>query len=349
MTNNPAVSVIIPMFNASKYVGQCLESLLAQTFQDFEVIVVDDCSTDSSCAVVESFASKFDGRLTLLQHEHNTGNGVAGRNTGLKFARGKYVFNMDNDDLLTLTALEELYTLAKNFDADVVCCEKYYRATENLGKILITSYQRGNFTDKPILETENLPQRAQKVTREEFLVTPWSKLVRRNLLVDNEIFFPPVKIADDDIWLFALLFTAKKFLRVPNVVYIWRQTNQSLLHREKSPQETINFWLSPLVVGLKTLDEMLGKIEFFRQNPQYRCALLEQLVHSKLERLFEASLELSPTEIYEAIKFEFVEHLGAQDVLVAWILTDLIVQQKIFVADRKRIAELERKLEEKLS
>ncbi len=57
----PAVSIVIPMYNAEKYIGECLDSILAQTFKDFEVIVVDDCSTDKSCAVVESFLPKFNG------------------------------------------------------------------------------------------------------------------------------------------------------------------------------------------------------------------------------------------------------------------------------------------------
>jgi len=63
----PAVSVVIPMYNAEEYVGECLNSLLAQTFQNFEVIVVDDCSTDSSPAIVESYTEKFGGRLKLTK------------------------------------------------------------------------------------------------------------------------------------------------------------------------------------------------------------------------------------------------------------------------------------------
>ena len=59
--NIPAVSIVIPMYNTEKYIGECLDSILAQTFQDFEVIVVDDCSTDKSCDVVESYLPKFNG------------------------------------------------------------------------------------------------------------------------------------------------------------------------------------------------------------------------------------------------------------------------------------------------
>ena len=63
---NPAVSVIIPMYNVENYIARCLESILSQTFQDYEVIIVDDCSSDNSYAVAESYVEKFGGRMTLF-------------------------------------------------------------------------------------------------------------------------------------------------------------------------------------------------------------------------------------------------------------------------------------------
>ena len=123
------ISVIIPLYNAEEYLSECLDSILAQTFQDFEVIVVDDCSTDSSCEIVESYMPKFDGRLKLYHTPKNTGSGVIARNVGLSYASGEYVYNMDNDDVITKTALEEMHTLAKKYDADVVYCEKYYMSS----------------------------------------------------------------------------------------------------------------------------------------------------------------------------------------------------------------------------
>ena len=169
MTNTPAVSVIIPMFNAAKYVGQCFESLLAQTFTDFEVIVVDDMSTDSSAAIVESYAPKFNGRLALLQLDRNTGSGAVPRNTGLKFARGEYVYFMDADDLLTLTALEELHALAESFGADVVYCESYYKASADLSKILIHGEQNCDLVTRPTFESDDLSQRTDAAAIHDFL------------------------------------------------------------------------------------------------------------------------------------------------------------------------------------
>ena len=123
------ISVVIPLYNAEKYVRECIISLLAQTFQDFEVIFVDDCSTDNSVAIVESYAPKFGGRLTLAKMEKNSGSGALPRNKGLSLAKGEYIQFLDADDTLIPTALEELYTLAKEYDADVVYCEKHFMSS----------------------------------------------------------------------------------------------------------------------------------------------------------------------------------------------------------------------------
>ena len=131
----PAISVVIPMYNVEKYIGDCLDSLLNQTFQNFEVIVVDDCSTDNSRAVVESYAEKFGGRLILTKTKTNTGSAGFPRNKGIELSRGKYFFFLDADDLIITTALAELYELAEHYQADVIHSEKFI-ATDEYGKNL---------------------------------------------------------------------------------------------------------------------------------------------------------------------------------------------------------------------
>ena len=114
MTSAPTISVIIPMYNAEKYIAECLESVLAQTLQDIEVILVDDCSTDSSVAIAESYLEKFGGRLNIYDNEKNSGAGGT-RNNGLLKAAGEYVYFMDADDLILADGLEKVYKIAKYF------------------------------------------------------------------------------------------------------------------------------------------------------------------------------------------------------------------------------------------
>ena len=128
----PAISIIIPLYNAEKFISDCLDSLLAQTFKDFEVIIIDDCSTDNSAAIVENYRKKFSGRLTLSRTKKNSGCAGIPKNMGFNFSRGEYVFFLDADDAITPTAFEELYPVAKNFGADVVACEKYYEVPAEL-------------------------------------------------------------------------------------------------------------------------------------------------------------------------------------------------------------------------
>ena len=324
--STPAISVIIPVHNAEKYIAECLESLRAQTLKDFEVVVVDDCSTDSSRAIVESYAPKFGGRLKLSATKKNSGSGSVPRNKGLKLSRGEYVFFVDADDLLTPTALEELNTAAKNFSPDVVYLERHFEASSDLSEV----YVAGETSGTPTLETDNLAERVHALVGRKIFLTTCSKFIRRDFLLEREIFFPPFAPAEDDVWTCGLIFFAERLVRVPNPVYIWRQTKESVLHRERTPQETVNFWMTPIVCGIKTLDELMGRIEFFRRNVQYRCAVLEFFVHSKTAQVFGSSLSLTLPEIFSAIEKEFGSSLGEHDVLISWLLADLIAQQKIF-------------------
>ena len=353
----PAISVIIPMYNTEKYVGDCLESLLAQTFKNFELIVVDDCSTDSSPAIVESYVEKFDGRLKLLHMKENSGGASMPRNKGLIFSRGEYIFFTDADDLLTKTALEELYSLAKNYDADVVYCERYYWADSDAKNIQITSYQSGSFVKEPTFETENLAERTQGLLNGRFMGII-NKFVKRDLLVENKILFPRMVSHEDTIYSWALVFYAKKFLRVPNATYVYRMSEGSSTRKKRMPSQKVNFQINCIINGLSVLEEIMSSIDFFKQNPKFLYAVLEFFILVNFNQMFSQSFQLQPFEIYTTIKQTFGDKLGEHDVLISALCTALNTQQKInasnvqkfnqFAAQaQKRIAELEAQLKKK--
>ena len=331
MANTPAVSVIIPMYNAEKYISECLESIFAQTLQDFEVIVVDDCSTDDGVKIVERYLPKLGGRLKLFGMEKNSGGGALPRNKGLVLSRGEYIFFVDADDLITPTALAELYNAAKNFSADVVYCEKMFETDSDAKNVWLINMQNGVLVDKPTLETENLSGRVHEILKIKFGMETVLKFVRRDFLLENEIFFPHIKPSEDSIWTYGLIFFAKRFLRVPNAVYIRRLSNDSVMRTERTPQENIIFWINSVVAGMKSLDKFMSKLEFFQQNISYRYAMLEHFVHLVLGDLFESSLQVAPSSIYEAIRRDCGKNFGEHEILISFLLADLIEQQKNFV------------------
>ena len=122
------VSIVIPMYNSAPFVGETITSALNQTFGDFELIIVDDGSSDGSVDVCRQFAVN-DSRISLVRHDVNLGCSAA-RNTGLKHASGKYIYFLDSDDLMTPKMLEILYKNAEKFEVDVIRTANFYKRHE---------------------------------------------------------------------------------------------------------------------------------------------------------------------------------------------------------------------------
>jgi len=115
----PKVSVIIPVYNVEKYLGECLDSVLAQTLRDIEIILVDDGSTDGGPAIMREYAQK-DSRIRILTRQHS--NAGACRNAGIKIAKGEYLSFIDSDDYFAPNMFKALVQGAEQEGADIVCC-----------------------------------------------------------------------------------------------------------------------------------------------------------------------------------------------------------------------------------
>ena len=297
------VSVIIPLYNAENYIAACLESVLNQTMKDFEIIIVDDCSTDNSCAVAETFSKKFGGRLKIFSFEENTGNASIPRNEGLRFSRGEYVFFMDNDDLITPNALEILYNLAINARADVVYMERGFLLN---GENLIDANWDKNSSQisNPTLESQNISVRIENFIQTSYGWAPWTKFIRRDFLIANKIDFPHVKISEDVLWTFKIICLAEKFLRIPNQLYICRSRTDSWSRIKREPKDEIKFWLDPLVKGLDYLDDFMAG-DFFYQNPNFRFDVTNFFVKMQLAGMLRALKNLNRYQLYKIIHESF--------------------------------------------
>lgn len=361
----PAVSVIIPMYNTEKYIGECLDSILAQTFQNFEVIVVDDCSTDSSYSIVETYAEKFGGRLKLTKTKANSGGGgYIPRNIGLGLSRGDYIFFVDADDFITKDALEILYTSAENYDSDVVYTSNYYKYTETKktelerdteGKILLQNGQE----DKPTLTVDDPNKNLQHLLIQGNFRNPWTKFVRRELLIENEIIFPKIFSGGDFIWVIQVYCYSKRFLRIPNVIYFYRNySSESITRKMRSASEQNSYWVSAFVSWVKSLNKISKRIKILSEQPIYGYVALNSHFKYSLDRFFKERMSLNTQEIYEILYREFTKGNDSFDLTVPFFFSVIDSQQKNLIQAQqqfvkfnqfasqaqKRIAELENEI-----
>ena len=316
------ISVIIPAYNAEKYLGVCLESILIQTLQDYEVIVVDDCSTDNSATVAENYLERFGGRLKIISLPENTGGGALPRNVGFEYAQGKYIFFIDPDDLLIDTALETLYNVSENYQADVVYMEKYFTCGEEIipTKINLSAWcYADSFVEEPTLATKNISERIQKFLASKIFWTP-SKFSRRDFLLDNDIKFPRMNIAEDVCWTFKVICLAENFLQIPTPLCIIRTNENSVTRTKRTPEQMIKLRTSPLITGLDYLDEFMRGLEFFKKNPVIRLQVLNFFMLLQIDNMTDALKEFEPTELYEIFLREFSKAGSSQPALISYLL-----------------------------
>lgn len=199
------VSVVIPVYNVEEFLKECLDSIVNQTLNDIEIICVNDGSNDKSLDILNYYA-EHDDRFTIISQE-NGGHAVA-TNRGMKLAKGDYLYLMDSDDILELTALEETYNYAKKKDVDFVIFQSlnYVMDEDKIYKTDIYSMDKiADFVGESVFNYKDLGDMIFEIT-----VTPWSKLYRNQFIKDIGATFPEGLVFDDNIFFWDVLFNAKK-------------------------------------------------------------------------------------------------------------------------------------------
>ena len=238
------LSIIIPVYNVEAYIEECLASVVAQSDAkaNIECIIVDDCSPDGSMDIVRRFVDNYQGavQFRMLRHEVNRGISAA-RNTGVEAATGDYVFFIDSDDYLMEHGLKTLVDgLLANPDADVV-----------QGNSLFLDKKAYSKRQEPIVLLSK-KERLGALVNLIFPVNPWNRLIRRNVLIDNHIYFVEGIIFEDYLWSYQLMDVAQKVLVLPQVTYYYRPNANSIMHtRQLKIGKTIYCWDVILTTMLK--------------------------------------------------------------------------------------------------
>ena len=301
----PKISVVIPMYNAERFIRQTLISVLASKFKDYEVLVVDDCSTDSSVAEAEKLLPHFDGRLKILSTDKNSGGAGVPRNVGVKNSAGKYVCFLDADDFFLPTALGELFDVAEKFQADVVHTEKFFafndKGESNFRRedLILRKDEAGEPIDVPTLEPDDIGERIRRCIDGKFLWMPWGKFYRREFLLENKIDFPDMAFTEDLVFCFECFIAAENYLRVPFVTTIYRMNQNSVSKKILSSRDGVKLWLRSIIDGMNFITNFTNELEYFRRVPEAKFLVKKFLVptyFSFIENLFQG---LKPHEVEE--------------------------------------------------
>lgn len=215
----PAVSIIIPIYNTEQYLADCLESVLAQTFADFEAIVVDDGSTDGSAEIIRKYANR-DSRFVSV-HQENKGLSDA-RNAGIDIARGNWITFVDSDDVIQPQFLETLLDIANKAGADIACCNK-----RNFANISENTQSTSSSSNKVIeLAPEDALANAlfQKDNPD---YSAWNKLYDASLWKERR--FPSGKFFEDVATIPQVFLESRKVVFTQKQLYLYRKRTTSIL------------------------------------------------------------------------------------------------------------------------
>lgn len=243
MNKSPKISIIVPIYKIERYLRQCIDSILAQTFTDYELLLIDDGSPDGCPAICDEYAQN-DTRIRVI-HKPNGGL-TSARNNGLDNAKGEWIMYIDGDDWVEPTYIEELYNAAIKNKADIAICGFRF------------AYEDGRFiTEHPTLWDDNKSASLHRYISSEW-TTVWGSIHKLNLFRDNGIQSPKnITFCEDFHLIIRLCYFANKVVSIDRPLYNYRQRSTSIIHilNENTQRDVITVY--------KEI------IDFFRNNGEF--------------------------------------------------------------------------------
>ena len=229
------ISIVVPVYKVEEYIRECIDSILCQTYSNFELILVDDGSPDNCGEICDNYA-KIDNRIRVI-HKENGGLSDA-RNVGIDIAKGKYITFVDSDDYISKEYLSELYRTAIESGADIV-----QGAESQQPEMLdhVKEYQMVEFPSMQALKDMFLFDKVQ--------VMAWAKLYKSYLF--QEIRYPTGKVNEDNFTTYKLIVNAKTVVCIPRIIYYYRVNPTGIMNKKfsesrfdilQTPGEIMNYF-----------------------------------------------------------------------------------------------------------
>ena len=298
----PIISVIVPVYNVEKYLAKCLDTILAQTFSNIEIICVNDGSTDNSRKILAQYAQK-DSRVKIVDKKN--GGLSSARNAGMKVATGEFYSFIDSDDWIEETMLEKLYNSMVSLNTDIsICAVHQYDETnqriDDSNPYYTLGYFDESFDNKAFSYVDTKPFLL------DVCVMAWNKLYRKSFIDECNAEFPEGLIFEDGPFFFSIFFKTQRVSIVRDFLYYYR-INRSGSIIQKAGKKFLNVIdvVELMYNKVKEIPDFEDvKYTFFRKkvedfiyrfenlNPKYRNAFAKKLKQSSLtnEELFPPSM-----------------------------------------------------------
>ncbi len=316
MENKPKISVIVPVYNVEKYLSASLDSILAQDYENFEIVIVDDGATDGSPSICDDYAEKYPEKIKVV-HQQNKGLGGA-RNTGIEHAEGEYLSFIDSDDTITTDMLSDMMQEILNTGADIAVCGVKY------------VYASG--VEQPQSETRFPLHELVKFEENELIASimpsACNKLFKKTLFTETGIRFP------NKVWFEDLRTTTKLLPYSAGMVftdklhYLYLQRAESIIHHPNLDR------------NVEIIDAMNDVLDFYRENGWFDkyVSVLEYMTaqhvfwdssarmlhstrkHKLLPEFKRYTLELFPTAFENLYFKDFVAEKGKRGKIIFFCL-----------------------------
>lgn len=259
------ITIIIPVFNTEKYIGDCIKSVINQTYENLEILVVDDCGADNSINIARAIASKSNKQncFRYIQLPQNNGMGVI-RNSMIKEAKGKYIFFLDSDDCISPECISTLYDYLTRNNLEFVC------GSTAITDELLNTQETQIFKRQLIKNNQSLLRFIFGQYHKICLYTSWNKLYKTTFVRENDIQFTNGRIYEDSFFFLQLIYHTNKCAFLENITYKYRQHVNSIMNA------------SSKTFSCKNIDDMTFTLEMekeyikrFRKNELYGLIIYE--------------------------------------------------------------------------
>lgn len=290
--NAPKLSIIIPAYNASKTIDRCLSFIVNQSFDDYEVIVIDDCSEDNTTDIIIEYQNRYGDKIVVLRtEEHGGGPGLA-RNLGIDKATGKYISFVDADDWIDSSLYSVVLSYLEISDADVAVFgvkDEYLESS--------FSQIRYNYALHNIIDNKFALNMLSHLYNNDSYISPMAchKIYKSDFIKTNNLSFKVNSYFEDDWFTFSMLLHDCKIELIPNVFYHYYQNPNSITHTFSNKHIE---GLFELIIDLKEYLNTTGMWDVYKKEYYSFC---KKCIHSTMNMLFKS-------ETNEYIQKTYIQH-----------------------------------------